>query len=362
MTKETLVIRQLRASRGNAFRIQIEQLRVEEGEVLALLGPNGSGKTTLLLAIAHLIEPEHAIITFDGDPQLWSRPMSLRRQIALVLQDPLLVDGTVWDNVTLGLRFRGTPRQQLEQQAVKWMKRLGIAHIGHRKVSTLSSGEARRTSLARALALEPRLLLLDEPFSALDPGTRTTLLDELRPILREARVSTILVTHDRTEAMALGDRIAIMMGGQIRQIGTPEEVFSTPVDAEVAELVGPVNILPGQVTEVAQGISRVLVGTVSLESMTPASPGEAVYVLIRPEAVTLWKGIEFAVPTTARNMLRGKVRAVLSAGPHIRVSIDCSGFHVSALITRASAGELALVPGDQVTASFKATDTYLVRR
>ncbi len=362
MSSELLIVHSLRMSRGPSLRIEVEDFRVYKGEVLALLGPNGAGKTSLLLAIAHLIEPEAANITFAGDPRLWSQPLRLRRQIALVLQEPLLVDGTVWDNVTLGLRFRGTKKDQIEELAHKWLKRLGISHLVHRKVNALSGGEARRTSLARALALQTPLLLMDEPFYALDPKAKASLLDELRPVLHDAGVTTLLVTHDRNEAMALADRVAVMINGRIRQIAAPEEVFTAPVDPDVAELVGAVNILSGHVMASSQGITIVQVGSATLEAAAAGHPGERVFVIIRPEAVTLWRGHGLHLPTTARNSLRAKVRAVRPEGPYVTVSLDCEGFGLSALITRPSALELALTPGDDVTASFKATDTHLVRR
>lgn len=357
-----LRIENLMVSRGPGFSLHVAGLEVRQGEILALLGPNGAGKTTLLLAVAHLLEPERAEIVVEGDPKLWHRPDQLRRRIALVLQEPLLIDGTVWENVALGLRFRGLSREQVAQRVRPWLKRLGIEQIAQRRTHTLSGGEARRTSLARALVLEPSLLLLDEPFYALDPPTRTSLMDELRGILREAGVTTLMVTHDRSEALSLGDRIAIVLKGGIRQIGTPEEVFMGPVDSEVAEIVGTENILPGYITHVDDGISIVRVGQTDVETVAPAQPGERVFLLVRPEAITIWKEFPLLHRGTARNCVPASIHSLRWEGPYVKVNLKCPDFSLSALVTWQSAKALALAPGDQVTATFKASDTSLIRR
>jgi tungstate transport system ATP-binding protein len=194
--------------------VDVASLAVREGELLGVIGPNGSGKSTLLRILGLLEAPTAGVVRFRGQPVVPRDLLAARRQMASVFQDPLLIDATAFDNVALGLRFRGLPRRAVAARVGPWMDRLGIAHLAGRRARTLSGGEAQRTALARALVLQPALLLLDEPFSALDPPTREALMVELGGILRQDRITTVLVTHDRGETLALGDRAAVMLAGR----------------------------------------------------------------------------------------------------------------------------------------------------
>ena len=218
--------------------LDIETLAVETGEILAVVGPNGAGKSTLLQVIARLLKPERGVISFNGSHGTGETDTQYRRHMGLVLQEPLLLDTTVFDNVATGLRFRQLPRIEIKQRAETWLKRFGIEHLRNRPACKLSGGEAKRVSLARAFALQPDLLLLDEPFSALDSPTRASLLDDLKSILTETNTTTIFITHDLKEATSLGDRIAVILNGKLLQCGTPEEIYSYPKDAEVRSFLG----------------------------------------------------------------------------------------------------------------------------
>jgi tungstate transport system ATP-binding protein len=203
----TLVeIRDLLVRRAGRPVLEIDHLNIEKGRVLAVAGPNGAGKTTLLLVLARLLKPERGEIQFDGQP-LGSIPdLNYRRRIGLVMQDSVLLNHSVFDNVAAGLRFRHLPKNEVTRRADEWLERLGISHLRQRPASQLSGGEARRVALARAFTLQPDLLLLDEPFSALDRSSRHKLQDDLKAILARTNTTTVFSTHSETDVQKLSDQ------------------------------------------------------------------------------------------------------------------------------------------------------------
>lgn len=235
--KPLVEIRDLLVLRGKHPALQLDRLAIQKGEVLAIVGPNGAGKSTLLLALARLLKPQKGEILFNGRQSLAESDTKYRRRIALVMQDPLLFDTSVFENVASGLKFRGVPRDEIRHKVSLWLKRLDVEHLSTRRAGRLSGGEAQRVSLARALVLEPQLLLLDEPFSALDPPTRSRLLEDLGTLLDETSTTTVFVTHDLGEATQLAGRMVIIIGNRLRQIGKPEDVFGYPADEEVAQFL-----------------------------------------------------------------------------------------------------------------------------
>ena len=235
--KPLVEIHDLLVKRGKHPALQLDHLIVQEGEVLAVVGPNGAGKSTLLLTLARLLKPEQGEIFFNGQQAMAEVDTVYRRRIALVMQDPLLFDTSVFDNVASGLRFRGIAKEEIRRKVPLWLERLGVGHLSKRRAGQLSGGEAQRVSLARALVLEPQLLLLDEPFSALDPPTRSRLLEDLGMLLDETATTTVFVTHDLAEAAQLSGRMAIIVGNRLRQVGSPEDVFASPADEEVAQFL-----------------------------------------------------------------------------------------------------------------------------
>lgn len=235
--KPLVEIRDLSVKRGDHIALQLEQLTIRSGEVLAVVGPNGAGKSTLLLTLARLLKPERGKIQFSGQQASAESDTVYRRRIALVMQDPLLFDTSVFENVASGLRFRGISQDKIRHKIPLWLERLGVGHLSKRRAGQLSGGEAQRVSLARALVLEPKLLLLDEPFSALDPPTRSRLLDDLGALLKETGTTTVFVTHDLPEAAQLAGRVAVIIGNRLRQVGSPQDVFTSPADDDVAGFV-----------------------------------------------------------------------------------------------------------------------------
>ncbi len=190
---------------GGRTVLEVPSLAVERGEVLAIIGPNGSGKSTLLQALALLAPLTSGKLCFEGESvHRGSDLVALRRRMAVVFQEPLLLNMSLRENVTLGLRLRGLPQSQVACRADFWLQRFGIDSLATRHARALSGGEAQRASLARAFALEPEVLFLDEPFAALDAPTRAELIESLVAVLRETGVTTVFVTHDRNEALALG--------------------------------------------------------------------------------------------------------------------------------------------------------------
>ncbi|RJP47957.1 MAG: ATP-binding cassette domain-containing protein [Anaerolineaceae bacterium] len=227
-------INDLQIKRNERVALEVERLSIPRGETLTVVGPNGAGKSTLLQALANLIRPARGEIRFGGIPLCEWNDLDYRRKIAFVFQSPLLMDMTVEQNVALGLKFRGMAREQVHARAREWMSRLGIESLSKRRASQLSGGEAQRVSLARAFVLDPELLLLDEPFAALDPPTHASLLDELSSLLAEDHRTAIFVTHNLKEAARVGSRVAVIVGGKLKQVGTPRQVKSHPVDEDVA--------------------------------------------------------------------------------------------------------------------------------
>jgi len=215
-------IAQVLVRRDGRAVLTIDRLAIRRGEVLAVLGPNGAGKTTLLLVLARLLKPESGSIRFDSQAGPIENDLDYRRRISVVMQDPLLLDRSVFDNVAAGLRFRHLPAESVRQRTAVWLEKLGIAHLRDRPGLKLSGGEAQRVALARAFVLEPELLLLDEPFASLDAAARQTLRGELRRLLSETRTTTVFITHDPAEVQGLATRSVWLEDGQLK-VELPEE-------------------------------------------------------------------------------------------------------------------------------------------
>jgi tungstate transport system ATP-binding protein len=342
--------------------LDVASLAVQEGEVLAVIGPNGAGKSTLLRVLALLEAPARGTVAFRGVvPGSARARLALRRRMASVFQEPLLCDGSVAANVRLPLGFRGVERAEADRRARPWLERLGIASLADRPARTLSGGEAQRASLARAFAVDPEVLFLDEPFAALDPPTREALLDDLGRVLGDARTTTLFVTHDRAEALRLGDRVAVVLDGRVAQVGMPAEVFGAPADEAVARLVGVENLLPGRVLGGEDGLLTVETAHLRIRVPGEQAAGRSVLVCVRPEDVVLRPGAAGPVRDSALNRFAGRVAELVPVGTQVRVLAEC-GHALVALVTRHSVQELPLAVGSAVTVSFKASAVHLIER
>ena len=264
--------------RAGGFTLRVPELALRRGEVLAILGPNGAGKTTLLRALAGLVPPRDGVVDVRAPSG-----------VALVFQHPLMLAGSVAWNAEVPLWGRGVARRERRERARAALARFGIDALAERDAATLSGGEARRLALARAFVMAPDLLLLDEPFDDLDTAGREILVQDLASAIRETGVAVAIVTHDLRQALLLADRIAVLCGGSLAQVGEREEVLRRPASAEVAALVGMSNWLAGRVlSRDAAGLARIEVAQgATLRAATACAPGADVWVGIRPEHVKI---------------------------------------------------------------------------
>jgi len=353
--------RDLQVIRGGSLILNVPSLVVSEGEILVLIGPNGAGKSTLLQTLSALAKPSRGEILFRGQRIGTDIPvLQYRRRLAMVLQEPLLFDTTVYNNVASGLKIRGMKRDEVEPIVARALERFGIAHLRDRSARTLSGGEARRASIARAFATNPEVLLLDEPFSALDPIMRETLIEDLEHVLRETRITTIFVTHDRMEAHRLATRLGVMNTGEILQTGSSDEVMNYPVNEFVASLVGVETILTGKVT---RKNSRTFIASVSgqeIEAIGDVGLGEQVSLCIRPENVTL-SAVASGNMTSMPDIFPGTVEKITPIGHYRKVQLNC-GFTLVAYVTNPSFSDLSLKEGTEVLASFDAMAIHVIRK
>jgi molybdate transport system ATP-binding protein len=328
--------------------------------VTVLFGPSGSGKTTVLRALAGLERPDAGAIRFAGETwfdaaaRTFAPPQA--RRVGLVFQE-----GALFPHLSVaGNVGYGVARASRAARVAEVARSLGIEDLLARRPAALSGGERQRVALARALAPGPRLLLLDEPLSALDAPSREALRGELRRLLERAGVPAVLVTHDRVEALALGDRIAVLAGGEIRQVGPVHQVFSAPSDVEVARVVGTENVYPARVVSREGGLATVRVGAFDLVAVDPGGLDGEAYACVRAEEIVLEEAPGH--PSSARNVLAGVVAERADEGALLRIALDCGGVRVVARVTRASADRLRLEPGRAVVALVKAPSVRLVPR
>ena len=333
-----------------------------DAQVTVLYGPSGAGKTTVLRCLAGVDIPHAGFIRFG--PEAWVECGARRyvppqeRGVGLLFQEYALFPHlTVAANIGYALRRVGASERTARVDELARLLR--ISDLLARRPDRLSGGQRQRVALARALAPRPRLLLLDEPLSALDGPTREELRGELRALLDRARIPSIVVTHDRVEAMALGDQMAVLAEGCVRQVGPVHEVFSEPVDLVVARVVGTENVARARLVERRDGLALVDVGSARLWAVDPGHVDHDAYACIRAEDVVLEPAP--TTMTSARNELVATVRALSPEGALVRVTLDC-GFRLVAVVTRASAARLALEPGARVAALVKAPAIRLIPR
>ncbi|MDI6752155.1 MAG: ABC transporter ATP-binding protein [bacterium] len=359
LNEAILKVQNVEVLRGGVKVLDVPKLAIMRNEILSLIGPNGSGKSTLLLMLAGLQKTECGKIFFDGqDINEKTVSSDYRRRVTMVFQDPLLFDTTVYENVASGLKIHGLKTREIRLRVEEHLERFGILPLIRRSARKLSGGEAQRVSLARAFALKPEIIFLDEPFSSLDNPTKELLISDLECILGKTKTTAVLATHEQSEALRLADRLGVIKNGRIAQIGTPSEVINYPVDEFVASFVGTETILMGEVKEKEVGSFIVFVNGHKIEVAGEANLQDKVILCIRPENVTVAKGIA-STNTSARNNFRGRINNINPAGVVHKLYIDC-GFSLVAFVTNHSLKDLLLKIGDEVMVSFKATAVHAI--
>ena len=361
MTTDLIARFTKRFARGATIDVDFTQ-STKGFSVTALIGPSGCGKTTMLRCLAGLNRPDRGTIEFQG--QTWfdhNRQIVLspqQRDIGFLFQEYALFPHlTVAENIGFGLRDHSVIERR--RRVTEILDLFDLTGFKKRLPQQLSGGQQQRVALGRALARRPRLLLLDEPLSALDALLREQMRGELRRMLAEFGTPVIVVTHDRVEAIALADRVAVMDSGSIQQIGSVQEIFTRPKNAALARLVGVETVVAGEIVEVQEGLATVRVGDARLLAVAPSISTRFVHVCIKAEDVALQKGSGGS--SSIRNHLSATIMSLTPEGPLVRVSLDC-GFDLTALITRPASEELQLQAGDKVTAMLKAPAIHLIAR
>lgn len=224
-------IKKLRCSRDKRVVVEIDEFEINKDQVLAVIGPNGAGKSSFLHILTRLLRIDQGDVLWD-DRSIFAMPaLEYRRKLALVMQEPLLLDRSVRDNIAIGLNFRGEEKTEIDRKITIWAEKFRISNLLDRPAKKISGGEAQRVSLARAFVLEPELLLLDEPFSALDPQTRKEIVKDLKVVLTQTKTTTVFVTHDLNDVAILADQVVLVWDGSILQSGTFKYVSENPVNA-----------------------------------------------------------------------------------------------------------------------------------
>jgi putative spermidine/putrescine transport system ATP-binding protein/spermidine/putrescine transport system ATP-binding protein len=303
---------------GDIYALNKATLAIRRGEFMTLLGPSGCGKTTLLNLIAGFLAADEGAIEIDGT-RVNDIP-TYKREIGMMFQSyALFPHMSAADNIGYGLRMRGMPKPEVQRRVAEALSLVRLTGVEGRRPYQLSGGQQQRVALARALVISPKVLLLDEPFSALDRNLRASMQIEIKEIQRQLGVTTVLVTHDQSEALALSDRLAVMFEGHIRQVGTPAEIYRRPADRSVASFVGDVNVLRAHVDSIGDEADTVVLGqervAVRVAALAGSSAGERVELFVRPEQLHLVREGE-------PSAIKGTVAAHVYQGGHFDIYVN----------------------------------------
>ncbi|MEV0617923.1 ABC transporter ATP-binding protein [Nonomuraea sp. NPDC050404] len=334
---------------GDVTALDGVSLEIGQGEFFALLGPSGCGKTTLLRIIAGFETPDAGSVTLDGD-DLLSRPPN-RRPISLMFQSyALFPHMTVAKNVAYGLERERLPRQEVKQRVGEVLETVGLSAHASRKPAQLSGGQRQRVALARSIVKRPRLLLLDEPLSALDKKVRADMQLELKRLQHEVGITFVVVTHDQEEAMSLADRIAVFDSGSVRQVDEPIALYERPRSPFVADFVGANNLFHGQASGL-DGIKSEKFGMLAGTPLAELGAGAGALLAVRPESIELADG-------NATRGLPGKVLDVSFYGGVSHISVDVPGHPKPVLAAVQGAGTVRA--GAEVKVRWEAKDAVIM--
>ena len=353
MADPFLSIQHVKKSFGQTTVVQDFNLDAAPGEFVSFLGPSGCGKTTVLRMVAGFEEPTSGKIVVGGKDVTRLKPN--QRNVGMVFQAYALFPNlTVAQNVAFGLRVAGVSKADTVKRVAEMLELIKLPHLAGRYPYQLSGGQQQRVALARALAPKPKLLLLDEPLSALDAKVRVSLRDEIRSIQRELGITTIFVTHDQEEALSISDRIVVMYGGKAEQVGTPFEIYNRPATKFVANFVGTLNVLEGTVADAATGKVRINDQEVSLlGKLNGSKSGDALSLALRPEAIALGRRAE------NDTSLSGEIADVHFLGSVIRVRVGVGGGTVS-LDTFNNSTTPPPTVGEKTQISFSSNDVLVL--
>ncbi len=349
-------LRDVRVRFGGIEVLKDVSLDLAPAELVAVLGPSGCGKTTLLRVVAGFVDYDGGVVvggkSYDNVP-------AHKRDMGLVFQDYALFPHlTVADNIAFGLRLRRIARADVDTRTAGLINLLQLGGLDQRLPSELSGGQRQRVALARALAIDPKVLLLDEPLSALDKKLREEMQVELRLLQRQFKITTLFVTHDQEEALALADKVVVMNHGVVRQIGTPEDIYQRPLDRFVATFIGKSNIFEGRCVGVEAGVALcTLFGDVPVRvrAPVPPAPDSTVYVSVRPEQIHL----DSPPPAGgAVNVVSGRIAHAAYLGTYQRVGVWLdNGIAVEARLQN----RRSFAPDERVGVWWAPDDAILVR-
>jgi tungstate transport system ATP-binding protein len=334
---------------------------IKEGESFALIGPTGSGKTTLIRLLDLLLFPTAGKIHFNGIDVTYDKHARLeaRRRMSYVQQKPIIFNMNVYDSVACGLKWRHEKKDLIKRKVERALELVDMSDFRTRNARTLSGGETQRVAIARALVTEPEILFLDEPTANLDPISTLKIEQVIHNVIKEKKVAVVMATHDMVQGQQLANRIGVLLDGELMQVGSPTEIFSSPESQKVAEFVGIENMLPGTVINHQDKLLTVDLRGNHIQAVSNnIVDSNAVYVLIRPEDITFSLSENV---TSARNMLKGVIIRLTPVGALMRLEVDC-GFSLLGLLTRSSADDLELEIGKNIYASFKVTATHVIKR
>jgi spermidine/putrescine ABC transporter ATP-binding subunit len=315
---------------GAVTALKRTSLAIRYGELMTLLGPSGCGKTTLLNIVAGFLSADEGHLEIAGE-RVDDVP-SFQREIGMMFQNyALFPHMTTEGNVAYGLKMRKLPKAEISRRVEEVLSLVKLTGFERRKPSELSGGQQQRVALARALVIRPKVLLLDEPFSALDKSLRASMQIEVKDIQRKLGLTTIFVTHDQSEALSLSDRLAVMAEGQIRQVGTPQEIYTNPADRFVASFIGDVNVIPARVESLSDGHALIRAGQarvrVPRQHLGQLASEAQVDLFVRPEQLRLAEDCEAPA-------LRGTVHAQIFQGGHTDVLVDIRGVEQGPVLVR----------------------------